>query len=62
MERGNRNHDNGNEEHENRAFLWCPTRGCGKKLPLREVHMTGWCTLYCRYCGKEVRIEIGQSA
>ena len=58
MKRRNGNHDNGDEGHENRGFLRCPTRGCGKKLPLREIHMTGRCTLYCRYCKKEVCIEI----
>jgi transcription elongation factor Elf1 len=37
------------------TFL-CPA--CGKRLPVESMKLTGSLSVYCRHCGKMVRISI----
>lgn len=44
------------ETHHSETILRCPVDG--KRLPVSEVRCVGSLVVYCRHCGKGVRISI----
>ena len=36
----------------------CPGKDCGRRLPVSDIQVTGSLTVYCRHCGRRVRLSI----
>ena len=45
-------------EDDDTPVFRCPARDCGRRLPVSNIQVTGSLTVYCRHCGRRVRLSI----
>jgi len=45
-------------QDDDKPVFRCPAEGCGRRLPVSDIQVIGSLTVYCRHCGRRVRLSV----